>query len=200
MLRRLAGDDPEVNEEWNCDKGRWAFAYATERDRLTAPLVRGDDGTLAPASWSEALAVAAQGLAAARGNAGVLVGGPVTWEDAYAYAKFARIALGTNDIDFRARAAFRRGGRVPGRPGGGQRLAVTYDDLDAAPVVLLAGFEPEEESPIVFLRLRKAARAKAVPVLLDRAVHNPRPGEDVRPAAPVRAECGGGGPRRTPHG
>ena len=31
VLRRLAGDDPEVNEEWNCDKGRWAFTYATRR-------------------------------------------------------------------------------------------------------------------------------------------------------------------------
>src|SRR6185436_12884168 len=35
VLRRLAGDDPEVNEEWNCDKGRWAFQYATAQDRLT---------------------------------------------------------------------------------------------------------------------------------------------------------------------
>ncbi|MDI9949815.1 NADH-quinone oxidoreductase subunit G [Rhodococcus sp. IEGM 1305] len=164
VLRRLAGDDPEVNEEWNCDKGRWAFAYATERDRITAPLVRGDDGTLAPASWSEALAVAARGLAAARGNAGVLVGGRSTWEDAYAYAKFARTALGTNDIDFRSRAHSGEEAEFLAARVAGQRLAVTYDDLDAAPVVLLAAFEPEEESPIVFLRLRKAARAKAVPV------------------------------------
>ena len=44
MLRRLAGDDPEVNEEWNCDKGRWAFTYARVGDRITTPLVRDDDG------------------------------------------------------------------------------------------------------------------------------------------------------------
>ena len=35
VTRRLAGEDPAVNEEWNCDKGRWAFTYATEPDRLT---------------------------------------------------------------------------------------------------------------------------------------------------------------------
>ena len=35
VTRRLAGDDPEVNEEWNCDKGRWAFQYATAGDRIT---------------------------------------------------------------------------------------------------------------------------------------------------------------------
>src|SRR5246127_4611386 len=59
VLRRLAGDDPEVNEEWNCDKGRWAFTYATEDDRITTPLIRGENGELGPASWSEALTVAA---------------------------------------------------------------------------------------------------------------------------------------------
>ncbi|MGZ4631594.1 MAG: 2Fe-2S iron-sulfur cluster-binding protein, partial [Actinomycetes bacterium] len=99
VLRRLAGDDPQVNEEWNCDKGRWAFQYATAQDRLTTPLVRDEDGTLVPTSWAEALQIAADGLAAARGAAGVLVGGRATFEDAYAYAKFARVALGTNDVD-----------------------------------------------------------------------------------------------------
>src|ERR1019366_1323231 len=63
VLRRLAGDDPAVNEEWNCDKGRWAFNYATQPDRLIAPLVRDEAGALVPASWPHALAVAAAGLA-----------------------------------------------------------------------------------------------------------------------------------------
>jgi NADH-quinone oxidoreductase subunit G len=56
VTRRLAGDDPLVNEEWNCDKGRWAFTYATQPDRLTTPLVRDADGVLVPASWPHALA------------------------------------------------------------------------------------------------------------------------------------------------
>jgi NADH-quinone oxidoreductase subunit G len=105
VLRRLAGEDPAVNEEWNCDKGRWAFRYATANDRLTTPLVR-RDGVLQPASWPEAWAAAAEGLRAARdaGGVGVLPGGRLTVEDAYAYAKFARVALGTNDVDARARA------------------------------------------------------------------------------------------------
>ena len=163
MLRRLAGVDAQVNEEWNCDKGRWAFNYATAADRLTTPLVR-VDGELLPTSWPEALQAAATGLAGAYGRAGVLVGGRVTTEDAYAYAKFARVALGTNDVDFRARVhsaeelAF-LGSRVAGR-----FLEVTYADLETAPAVLLAGFEPEEESPIVFLRLRKAAFKKRTAV------------------------------------
>jgi NADH-quinone oxidoreductase subunit G len=158
VTRRLAGNDPQVNEEWNCDKGRWAFTYATQPDRLNSPLIRNADGVLVPASWPEAFAAAASGLAAARGRAGVLTGGRLTVEDAYAYAKFARVALGSNDIDMRARAHSAEeteflAGRVAGRD-----IEVSYADLERAPAVLLAGFEPDDESPIVFLRLRKAAR------------------------------------------
>ncbi|MFC4605483.1 NADH-quinone oxidoreductase subunit G [Rhodococcus kronopolitis] len=165
VMRRLAGDDPQVNEEWNCDKGRFAFTYATEPDRLTTPMVRGADGELAQASWPEALAAAARGLGAATGGSGVLVGGRSTVEDAYAYAKFARVALDTNDIDFRARAHSAEEAeflacRVAGRP-----MTLTYGDLEQAPTVLLVAFEPEEESPIVYLRLRKAARRNTLRVL-----------------------------------
>jgi NADH-quinone oxidoreductase subunit G len=159
VTRRLAGNDPQVNEEWNCDKGRWAFTYATQPDRLAYPLVRDEDGLLRPASWPEAIAAAASGLLAARGRAAVLTGGRLTLEDAYAYAKFARLALGSNDIDMRARPHSAEetqflAGHVAGRPSG-----VTYQGLESAGAVLLAGFEPQDESPIVFLRLRKAARA-----------------------------------------
>ncbi|AQA22270.1 molybdopterin oxidoreductase family protein [Rhodococcus sp. MTM3W5.2] len=158
----MAGDDPEVNEEWNCDKGRWAFTYATAPDRITTPMVRAEDGTLVPASWPEALAAAARGLSSAVGGAGVLVGGRSTLEDAYAYAKFARVVLGTNDIDFRIRPhSSEEADFLAAR----HRVTVTYQDLENAPTVLLVGFEPEEESPIVYLRLRKAARRGSLVVL-----------------------------------
>src|SRR6478752_1538917 len=158
VTRRLSGDDAEVNEEWNCDKGRWAFHYAEQSDRLTVPLVRNKSGQLVEASWPEALETAARGLRNAKGKVGVLPGGRLTEEDAYAYSKFARLALGTNDIDFRARplsgeeTAF-----LAEHVAGTTPQNVSYSSLEKAPAVLLAGFEPEEESPIVFLRLRKAA-------------------------------------------
>src|SRR5579872_3346994 len=161
VMRRLAGDDPAVNEEWNCDKGRWAFTYATQPDRLTSPLVRNDDGVLVPASWPYALAVAAKGLLAARDEhhgAAVLTGGRLTLEDAYGYAKFARLALHTNDIDMRARAHSAEEERFLAACVAGHGIDVTYTQLEQAPAVLLAGFEPEDESPVVFLRLHKAVR------------------------------------------
>jgi NADH-quinone oxidoreductase subunit G len=159
-MRRLAGNDPEVNEEWITDKDRFAFHYVTAPDRLAYPQVRdrvedGGDGELRPASWPEAFAVAARGLRAA-GSAAVLTGGRVTAEDAYAYARFARASLGTNDIDFRARplsaeeADFLASEVV-------LRADVEYADLEAASTVVLAGLEPEDEAGTIFLRLRKAA-------------------------------------------
>ena len=163
VMRRLAGDDPAVNEEWNCDKGRFAFGYLTE-NRLATPMVREPDGKLRVASWPEAIDVAARGLAAARGRAAVLTGGRLTREDAYSYAKFARAALATDDIDFRS------------RPGSAEEQSfltsfvagtgmVTYAQLSSAPVVVLVGLEPEEESPIIFLRLRGAVAKGATRVV-----------------------------------
>ncbi|WP_213451492.1 NADH-quinone oxidoreductase subunit G [Rhizomonospora bruguierae] len=160
VMRRLAGDDPAVNEEWNCDKGRWGFRYATASDRITNPMVRREDGELHEASWSEALEMAAEGLRNARDGAygvGVLTGGRLTVEDAYAYAKFARVALRTNDIDFRARPLSNEEADFLGSTVVGG-TDVTYADVDAASAAVVVGLEPEEECPILFLRLRKAYR------------------------------------------
>ena len=156
VMRRLAWDAPEVNEEWNCDKGRFAFPYTNE-GRLTHPLVRDDAGNLVPASWPEALRVAAAGLAKTGKATAVLSGGRVTVEDAHAYASFAREVLGTNDVDFRARAVSNEETAFLANHVANKGLEVTYGDLEAAKSVLLVSFEPEAESPIVFLRLRKAA-------------------------------------------
>ena len=163
VVRRLSGNDPEVNEEWISDKDRFAFGYLTATERLTHPLVRDEEtGELRAASWPEAFVVAARGLAAARDGAGVgvLTGGRLTREDAYAYAKFARTALGTNDIDFRARAHSAEEEQFLGALVAGRGRGVTYRDLERASAVLLLGLEPEEEAGTVFLRLRKAALAR----------------------------------------
>jgi len=160
VMRRLSGNDPEVNEEWITDKDRFAFHYADQPDRLTYPQVRDEDGALRPASWTEAFAVAARGLQQA-GSAAVLTGGRLTTEDAFAYSTFARVSLGTNDIDFRSRplsaeeAEFLAAHVVLTGPDNG---GVTYADLETAKTVVLVGFEPEDEAGAIFLRLRKAAR------------------------------------------
>jgi len=157
-LRRLAGEDSTVNEEWNCDKGRWAFKYEVAKNRITTPLVRDANGQLQEASWPEALAAAAKGLKDSR--AGVLVGGRATVEDAYGYSKFARVTLATNNIDFRSRVSSKEEldflASVP--------TSATYKDIDNADHVVLINFEPEDESPIVFLRIYKQVHKRSVRV------------------------------------
>ncbi len=195
VMRKLAGEDPEVNEEWICDKGRFAFRYVTAGDRITRPLVRDPKtGELAPASWTDALRAAAEGLANARDGkgAGVLTGGRLTVEDAYAYAKFARLALDTNDIDFRARPhsaeeldflASRVVGATP-------ETGVTFRAIEAAPSVLCVSLDPEEEAPIVFLRLRKAARKNGARIFHIGQWTTPGVNKTIRPFGADRPAVG----------
>ena len=188
VMRRLAGDDPEVNEEWITDKDRFAFSYGRGADRLSRPLVRDVDAdgssVLRPASWPEAIDVAVRGLQAALhpvvdpdrpeatttdvaspgSRVGVLTGGRLTLEDAYAYAKFARAVLGTNNIDFRSRPHSQEEAEFLAAAVAGTGLGVTYADLQNAKRVLLVACEPEEEAGAIFLRLRKAVRKRGLEV------------------------------------
>ena len=185
--RRLAGNAPEVNEEWICDKGRFAFSSAGAT-RLATPLVR-IDGELQPASWPEAIDAAVAGLKAAGNSIGVLVGGRLSVENAYAYSKFARVALGTNDIDFRSRPASDEEAEFLAAKVAGIKLenSVTYSDFANAKQVILVCFEPEDEAPIVFLRLRKAVRKNKLQVVTIAAFASrgsAKLGAELRSAAP----------------
>ena len=164
VMRRLAWEDPAVNEDWNCDKGRFAFGYL-KTNRLTQPKVRKKDGNQVDALWPDAIDFAAKGLREANGKVAVLLGGRLTLEDAYAYSKFARLALSTNDIDFRNRVNSAEELNFLASAVAGDAGTVTYADLEKAENVVLVNFEPEEESPIIFLRLRKAAAKGKIKVL-----------------------------------
>ena len=161
VMRRLAGDDPDVNEEWITDKDRFAHRYGDGEDRLTRPLVR-DGNVLRPASWPEAIDVAVQGLKAAGSSVGVLTGGRLTLEDAYGYSKFARAVLDTNNIDFRARQHSSEEADFLAHLVAGTGHHVSFADLENASSVLLVCLEPEEEAGMIFLRLRKAFRKKGL--------------------------------------
>src|SRR5215218_5475627 len=189
VTRQLTRDNDDVNEAWNCDRGRYGFAYAQSRERVLTPHLS-EDGKLRTASWSEALRRAADGIRAAKGKGvGVLVGGHLSDQDAYALQKLARVALGTNNVDARtwpedeaaAAAAAQVAGRVPddGMP--------TYRDLEAARAVVVVDLDPHEESPILWLRLRKAALRRGVPVV---AVGS-RPGRLAEFATVVATRPGG---------
>jgi NADH-quinone oxidoreductase subunit G len=170
VMRRLAGNDPEVNQEWITDKDRFAFRYVDAPDRLTYPMVRevaGDrTSPLRPASWLEAFELAARALAAAGADSvGILPGGRITYEDAQAYAALAHETLGGPeggaDIDFRARPLSAEETRFLTAHVRGA-APVTYADLDAAAEVILIGLEPEDEAGTIYLRLRAVRHGKRI--------------------------------------
>jgi NADH-quinone oxidoreductase subunit G len=189
VTRQLARDNDDVNEAWNCDRGRYGFAYAQSPQRVLIPHLS-EDGKLRTASWSEALRRAADGIrAAGPKGVGVLVGGHLTDQDAYALQKLARVALGTNNVDARAwpedEAAAAAAAQVAGR--GPDDGMPTYRDLEAARAIVVVDLDPHEESPVLWLRLRKAALRRGVPVV---AVGS-RPGRLAEFATVVATRPGG---------
>jgi NADH-quinone oxidoreductase subunit G len=160
IQRQLARTNMAVNEMWNCDKGRFGFEFVSNTDRLHEPAVR-INGSLQPTSWFQALRRAGDLIKAAlqeRGPEaiGVLTGGRLTDEDHYAIARYARDVLGTDNVDFRLHPRTTEEREVFARIAG--TFGPTYADVEAAPIVLVAGLDPEEEVPILYLRLRKAWR------------------------------------------
>ncbi|MEX1162082.1 MAG: NADH-quinone oxidoreductase subunit G [Nitriliruptor sp.] len=159
IQRQLARTNLAVNEAWNCDRGRFAFKHLTADTRITTPRLR-RGGDLVEATWSETLTTVTAALADAKeagaGRVAVLTGGRLPDEDAYAVAKYVRTVLGSDDLDFRTRFADPAETdelvALVGRDG------ATYADVEASPVTLVVDLDPEEEVPILHLRLRKAWR------------------------------------------
>jgi NADH-quinone oxidoreductase subunit G len=156
VVRHLARDNHAVNDAWLCDKGRFAFRFPDTPDRLITPLLR--ERGLEPVSFGEALAAVAEWCR--NGSVGVLAGGRLSDEDAFALSKLARTAFKTNDVDHRTvgfadpGAASIEGIQAAGMP-------VSYRDLERARAILVVGLDAENELPILHLRIRKAARQGA---------------------------------------
>ncbi len=161
IQRQLAAENMAVNEMWNCDKGRFGYEYVAAGDRLRTPIVRDEVEGLRATSWGAALRKAAAGLQAAIDGdgptaVGVITGGRLTDEDAYALSKFSRNVLGTDNVDFRLRPRTAEERDVLSAVAGS--VGPTYHDVENADVVVVAGLDPQEEVPILYLRLRKAWR------------------------------------------
>jgi NADH-quinone oxidoreductase subunit G len=159
IVRKLGIDSDPVNHGWLCDKGRFDYEYASSPERLGAPLVRrpgsGSTDELVEVSWGEALSAAADGIKKALdvhgpGAVAVLGGSRLTNEDAYAWSKFARTCLGTDNVDAQL------GDGLPADVVLGLPRA-TIDEACRAKTVLLLAPDLKEELPVLYLRLREAA-------------------------------------------
>ncbi|MGW0928647.1 molybdopterin oxidoreductase family protein [Streptomyces sp. NPDC002644] len=152
-LEVLERADFPVNRGALCGKGRTATAVLDRAARLTAPLVRGADGELAPASWEEALDRVASALLRTRAEhgadaVGVFGGGGLTNEKAYALGKFARVALGTSQIDYNGRFCMSSAAAAGTRAFGVDRgLPFPLEDIPRTGCVILVGSNPAETMP-----------------------------------------------------
>jgi len=156
VLRFLGVDVDPTNQGWLCDKGRFGFEFINSEDRLATPLVRGDDGELAEASWSDALDLVARRLgeihtASGAGAIAGLGGAKGTNEEAYAFARLMKGTIGTDSVD-----AQMADGLDP-RFLAWQGSRATIDDLEQARAVLVWGPDLKEELPVLHLRVRRAA-------------------------------------------
>ena len=153
-------DKSGINEDFLCIKGRYAFDFANHEQRLTKPLVRQPDGSLATVTWEHALTVAANKLREVRDtrgpqSIGVIGSNRTTNEESYLLQKFARMVLGTNNIDHHRTADYVSFARA--LAGKGDRAA-SLRDASTAPAILLLGNDPTEQHPALAWALRTNVR------------------------------------------
>ncbi|MEU3900109.1 molybdopterin oxidoreductase family protein [Streptomyces sp. NPDC045251] len=145
--------DFPVNRGALCGKGRTAPAVLSSGVRLTSPLVRSGDGVLVPAGWDEALGRIAGNLARTRAEygadaLGVFGGGGLTNEKAYALGKFARVVLGTSQIDYNGRFCMSSAAAAGTKAFGLDRgLPFPLEDIPRTGCVILVGSNPAETMP-----------------------------------------------------
>jgi NADH-quinone oxidoreductase subunit G len=162
IVRLLGVDLEPVNHGWLCDKGRYGIEWVHSDARVVEPYVR-SDGELQEVSWPEALDAAAKEIERAvelhgPGSVAVLGGAHGTNEDAYLWSWLARRVIGTDNVDAQM------GDGLPAEVVLGVDRA-EIADCDRAAAIVLLGPDLEEELPILYLRLRRAALELGVPLV-----------------------------------
>lgn len=154
LVRCQALPNEQVNDFWICDKGRFGYHHVSAEDRLETPLIRSDDEFQAT-SWGVAAERAAEALKDKR--VGVIAGGHLTTEDAYAIAKLAKKTLGSRDVDSRVQDAGAPYEMLAGRLGVAGSTA-SIADLQEADTVVWVGGDPKETLPVLYLHLHTGCR------------------------------------------
>lgn len=165
-------DKSGINGDFLCIKGRYAFDFSNHEDRLTQPLIR-KGGRLVPSTWEEAFELIGKRFKSFVDRDGGKVMGVIgstrtTNEENYLLQKFARVVLGTNNIDHHRTAdlpAFaaalshfsQKRGEV-GHPQPKSVLSASMRDVYDAPAMLLIGNNPTEEHPLLAWQIRNNVR------------------------------------------
>jgi formate dehydrogenase major subunit len=160
-----------VNRGHLCAKGRYAFEFNGAPDRVTEPMIR-RDGQWQPASWDEALTFIAARLQdiVRRDGAdavGVLGSARATNEENYLIQKFARVVLGTNNVDCCARVCHQPSAAALKAMLGTGAATNSFDCIEQAGVIMVCGANPTENHPIVGARIKQAVLKGAKLIVVD---------------------------------
>ncbi|HXW63281.1 MAG TPA: NADH-quinone oxidoreductase subunit NuoG [Candidatus Acidoferrales bacterium] len=164
ILRANNRDQSGINGEFLCAKGRFGFDFTTHPERIRQPLLR-RNGKLEPASWEDALEEVARRLKQVRDThgpaaIGVIGSNHTTNEENYLLNRFARVTLGTNNLDHHRTADY-VGLAVTLGPRAKDSLA-TMADVYSAPAVLLVGNDVTNQNPLVAWQIRAGVRHHAL--------------------------------------
>jgi len=138
-----------------CVKGRFATGFVHSKDRITRPMVRGENGWR-PVSWDEALDAAADGLARNRGRFGALASAKATNEDGYLVQKFCRVVMGTNDVDHCTRLCHSPSVEAMLASMGSGATSNSYVDYEEAGCIMVVGADASANHPVIAVRFRRA--------------------------------------------
>jgi NADH-quinone oxidoreductase subunit G len=161
VVRGSNRDKSGVNGDFLCIKGRYAFDAFQTGQRLKQPLVR-ENGRLVPASWEQAFSRIALRFREVRDEfgpqaIGVLGSNHTTNEESYVLQKFARLALGTNNIDHHRTADFPAfSAALAGLTG----RTASMREVAEAPAILLLGGDPTNEHPLLAWQIRTNVRLR----------------------------------------
>jgi NADH-quinone oxidoreductase subunit G len=154
-------DKSGINNDFLCIKGRYAFDFANNTERITQPLIR-KNGKLTPSTWEEAFELIGKRFAEVRekdgGSAiGVVGSTHTTNEENYLLSKFARVVLKTNNIDHHRTADFPAlAAALHGKPG----TTASMRDVLTAPAILLLGNDPTNQHPLLAWQIRTNVRLR----------------------------------------
>jgi NADH-quinone oxidoreductase subunit G len=151
-------DKSGINGDFLCIKGRYGFDFAHNEERITSPLIK-RDGKFVAASWDEAFQLVAEKFkeAAEAGSSasGVIGSNRTSNEENYLLQKFARLVLGTNNIDHHRTADFPA---FASAVGGKANATASMRDIGSAPAILLLGNDPTERHPLLAWQIRTNLR------------------------------------------
>jgi NADH-quinone oxidoreductase subunit G len=147
-------DKSGINGDFLCIKGRYAFDFARSPERIVEPLIK-RNGKHEPATWEESFELIAAKFKEAGNSVGVIGSTRTTNEESYLLQKFARMVLGTNNIDHHRTADYP--GFLAALGGASNKQASMRDALNAS-AVLLIGNNPTEQHPLLAWQVRTNVR------------------------------------------